>query len=117
VLRDRQTPVVKTIAGCRRAGALALKEAAQAIQFVKGRFFDRIRAFADSLNPPAHRADDNEADREPLVQQSMRTALWNGSEFGPVRGGGEGSDSRTARCVMADGACGAGGNKVEYKEN
>jgi hypothetical protein len=38
---------------------LARTETAQAIQFVKGRFFDRIRAFADSLNPPAAMADDN----------------------------------------------------------
>jgi len=44
---------------------LARIEAAQAIQFVKGCFFGRIRAFTDSLNPPALMADDNEADMEP----------------------------------------------------
>jgi hypothetical protein len=61
VLRDRQSQVVKTKRLLSSRITLARTEAAQAIQFVKGRFFDRIRAFADSLNPPAAMADDNGA--------------------------------------------------------
>ena len=95
---------------------LARTEAAQAIRFVKGRFFDRIRAFADSLNPPAPIVDDNEAELRTLVS-SEDESLWTLPGFGQDPGGCKSSGRRTARCVMADGACGAGGNKVEYKEN
>ena len=61
-------------------------------------------------------ADDNGADMRTSLRNQMRTALkvtwvWTGQD------GCEGSGRRTARCVMVDGACGAGGNKVEYKEN
>ena len=64
MLHDRQTQVVKRKRLLPPRIRLARTEAAQAIQLVKGRFFDRIRAFADSLNPPALMADDNRADIE-----------------------------------------------------
>ena len=70
MLHDRQTQVVKKRRLLLPHIRLARTEAAQALQFVKGRFFDRIRAFADSLNPPAPMADDNGA--ENLQEQSIR---------------------------------------------
>ena len=65
MLHDRQTQVAKKKPLLLSRIALARTEVAQAIQYVKGRFFDRIRAFADSLNPPAPMADDNGAEIEP----------------------------------------------------
>ena len=67
MLHDRQTQVVKSKRLLLPRIRLARIEAAQAIQLVKGRFFDRIRAFADSLNPPALKSDDNGADSEPVL--------------------------------------------------
>ena len=52
-----------------------------------------------------------------LAEKAIRTALEWTAGLDLRQGGGEGSSRRTARFVMADGACGAGGNKVEYKEN
>lgn len=65
MLHDRQTQVVKRKRLLLPRITLARIEAAQVIQFVKGRFFGRIRAFTDSLNPAALMDDDNEADLEP----------------------------------------------------
>ena len=65
MLHDRQTHVVQRKHLWLPHIRLARTEAAQAIRIVKGRFFDRIRAFADSLNPPALKSDDNGADSEP----------------------------------------------------
>ena len=84
MLRDRQTRAVKRKHRLPPRITVAPDWAAQAIEIVKGRFFDRIRAFADSLNPPALQADDNGAERT-KVEESMRTALdWPG--FGPGSG-------------------------------
>ena len=84
MLHDRQTQVVKRKRLLLPRIRLARTEAAQAIRLVKGRFFDRIRAFADSLNPPALKADDNASRAENLGEESMRAALemarvWTGS--------------------------------------
>ena len=116
MLHDRQSRVAKRKHLWLPRIRVAPTEAAQAIQFVKGRFFDRIRAFADSLNPPALKSDDNGADREPLLNREDEPP-WNRLGCGSGLGGCEGSGNGTARCVKVDGACGAGGNKVDYKEN
>ena len=75
MLRDWQTQVVKRKRRLLSRITFARTVAAQAIQFVKGRFFGRIRAFADSLNTPPRMTDDNGAEREPVGEEAKRTAL------------------------------------------
>ena len=74
MLHDRQTHVAKRKHLWLPYIRLARTEAAQAIRIVKGRFFDRIRAFADSLNPPARIADDNTNREKTSTEEWMRTA-------------------------------------------
>jgi len=79
----------KGIACCTHAAPGTFCLPAQAVRLVKGPFFDRIRAFTVSLNPPAHAADDNGA----------RTSLRN-KNGPPAHGSGKGTKTPAVEKVL-----------------